>query len=757
MKPTGGRIPSIYLLLFAALSTFLLLVIAALPSGIFLPLISLLQHSTSDGLRSWFGAHKIAVFLAIATFAVILIVVAWRLRQAIFMMLRTQVAYINMLDPSETSWRCIILSVTLLTVIHLPTLRDGSFISDDFELIRANRSRTVGDLLLRTHGDHVMPVYRLEVMVLDFLSGTNPFGWNLALLVSYSSALLVMGLFMKEIGVGSLGIVLGLTTYGLSHTVSLALLGYYCLNIPMQAATLALAATMCYLRGDRNSFLTLVGHTLLVINCLIDVANVWVFGAVPLLYFAASIKGQSLKDLGNWISERRWCVFTWFFIGILLVVFYAAAFRFGSGARFLVMQSDRGVPLTFWGAFCQSVYYFSSGIVSELYFPGFRGLPSHFQFLVLAIALVAVILGASSASHKDRRILAAVSIILLVLDIEVSVARPMSGTYFGPQYVTAAQMYASIVAALVLSVIWSKTNAREGLLALVMAGTLVTQVGCWFPCLIEYRLKMTSGMKMLNRLRDLDTRMAGLLKPPADHLEVIPDIPAGKLGAFYPVQKWEVGGIGEYPLSAFTDFLSIGKSPVRIGATRVMHPIDSSQVDWVESLRRSVSPSFLERVALYPELGEVYLNRQRLRSDPEIKADVSGGQLPKSLENLPSLLHGAKDVLPISNVGVEFSTDGGADVVIAEGSWDPESKSVLRLNVDRISDRQDFEIGVSFQGNIPASRESWVDAHGGGSQHFKINLLQSVHYALCTNIHEIRLVFGSRGRYRLENVSFSDH
>lgn len=745
---TMTRIPAKYLLMFASLSAILLLVVTALPTHILSPLSHLSGHSKTGGPAAWLIANKIWLGLAVGGIASLILIITYYFRHKLQSILRKETTDIDSPEVSRTIRHLVLLSVAVLAAIHLPTLTDGTFIDDDFELIRYNRSYPLSDLLVRTHGDHVMPLYRLEVLVLDFLSGTNPFGWNLALLASYSSALLVMGLFMMEIGVCPIGIVFGLTTFGLSHTTSVAMVGYYCVNILMQAATLALAACLCYLRGDRNPLYTALGHALMIIACLIDVANIWVLGAVPLLYLAVSITGLSSKDLVNWFLERKSMMISWLLIGLSIAVFYAAAFRFGPGDRFLSMQKVYGQPLSIGGVVWQTIYYFSSGLFCELYLPIGRNLPSLFHISILVSVLLAAISAVQTASPKNRRILAALFIVILVLAIEVCVARPNSGTGFATQHVTAGQMFATVLAACVFSVMWSRTKIREGLLAFMVLAAIVTEAGCWFPSLIKYRLKMASGLKMLDNLRDLNTRIAPILQPHTNHLHVIPDIQPGSLGSLYPVERWQAS-LRHYPISAFADFLSIGKSDIRICRNRSMRP--SCQVELVASVRQAVSPSFLETLAPFPELGDLFLNGHELRSYRDRTDDVPG-----LLHSLPSLLHGAMNVHEVSGTSVEFSTDHGAAFVVAEGSWDPEARSILRFDVESISEPGIQEIGISFRGNLPTSRAFWIEVSERGIQHVKVGMLQSVCYALCTNISELQLQFNSPGRYRLGNVSLSE-
>lgn len=325
--------------------------------------------------------------------------------------------------------------------------RHGFFRLDDFHLLSVARTVPFPAQLWLAHGDHSMPLFRVELAGLLASAGASPACFNTANFFGCTSLLIAGCWLLAEMRARWASLVVFATVTWAWPGWAEFTEGYYVLSVYVQSGTFGLVALAALIRGSRTGetrwFVLSALGTLAA--ALIDLSGVWVFGAELAFLWAV------WPDLRTLPRAARCAIALGVGAFLVVLAFNGAVFRHGG---FLIQA---GPPPSI-SATALAVVSGIAGRLCELalpFHPAFlfaHSLAYGAEAIVLAGAMVVAWRVGRRMDSRDRRLLVAIGASLLGCIALVAVARhpDEAGFFWPPKWTCLAHVWLVIAVALIV-------------------------------------------------------------------------------------------------------------------------------------------------------------------------------------------------------------------------------------------------------------------------------------------------------------------
>ena len=595
-------------------------------------------------------------------------------------------------NNQEIDWnfyyKLFMISFLFVGVRNGPCIIDGYFRYDDFEFFSTNRTEKFPALLWMTHGDHVLPFYRLEVFLMEYVFSTEPVPYNIFVSLLFVLIIVFSGMLLLEMSCSRLTILLfsvlcvGWINWGEITS------GYFCLSVYVQIVLFAIIGMWAYLRWEKSSkaiykaiVIASIGFAL-----YLDMAGVWVPASLILFSGFATRSNLSTSKFRAWCKNNLWliisCTVLYLFFGILNLY----AFHVGDHADFLSMAgTQKHTVVSF---FVQLFYLISAGLLLALVFPaGYQRLPEiclvPMLLVVFASAVFVYLRGMKGADELFRRRAFFVSFVIVIVSAMIAFGRPMFDFNLGWVAKYTAMPY--LLFCLLVCIFWDrffcvKCDAdKKSFLCktiIVCISFIATQLT--FDRVMYAYGGNSAGYKInleeAKVRRENVSELRGLLVEPlavtqGRHIRV-PNLDGKYIEKIYPKLFF-------YNLSHYVDFVVPPNKELRLYRNKAMDGWFASDVATVDSLRSSVDSVFLESLN-----SDKYIRKMYLGSTEIYPSQTSCSH---SAEKAPQTHAGkSSQVQIIDNMIVE--SDGHKMIIIAGGEWDPEKKYLLQITAKNLDE-----------------------------------------------------------------------
>jgi len=311
--------------------------------------------------------------------------------------------------------------------------RHGFFRLDDFEILWVARSLPVTHQVLRLHGDHTLPLYRLEVFALVSLFGPSVGAFNAVNCALLVGMLLAGCWLLAELEAGYMALVVFACANWFWPGWGEYTSGYYLLSVYPQSVMFGFASIAMLRRAMQLDSWLWLGASMTCAGVAggIDLAGGWIIPALAIFGWAF----RSTASAPNRMMPRFLAGLT--MLTSLIVAYDAVLFSAGG---FLAQKGDASRH------FLELALAFVSGLggatILSAFFPFSAGsLNSHgvIHGVELAALLAAVFVARwwyQQQTLSDRRLFVAMITVIMLLVAMIVIARPTleAGFFWPPKW-----------------------------------------------------------------------------------------------------------------------------------------------------------------------------------------------------------------------------------------------------------------------------------------------------------------------------------
>lgn len=650
-------------------------------------------------------------------------------------------------------------SLCTVAVRNWSCILHGYFKYDDFEFFSTNRTESLLSLMVTPHGDHLLPLYRLEVALMNFLFGVNPIFYNLFVSSLFALILIFAGLLLREMRASQL-------TTGLFAIICIGWIdwgeitaGYFCVSVYVQITLLSMISIWSYFRWTRTSAKI---YKLLTIVCIssalfLDISGAWVPLGVIIFSCCEFLSVSSRRFPGDWFTSNQW-LFT------VTVILYSAfamltyfVFYFSKYGVFLSMSGGRHTIFSF---LSQLLYLVSGGLLLSPFFPiGYNLLPTTIlmPLLVVLFAFAGYIIFKTlknSCAEVRWRIVSVLFIILITATIVV-IGRPMTGLKYAlvAKYTGVLYLWFCLLICLIWNQYWERTDlpgkSRMATFSILLLFCFIGQQIFFDNILFlsqaeatGYKVNISEAKIRKDNINEIRQRLIQpLLASKRGELR-IPGLDGNYIFNSYPK-------LFTYNLSHYIDFIVPERKKVILYKNKAMQGWSAKDVVTVTSLRSNTDSEFIAFL-------ENNLYAQRLYLSP---VELSANTVSDSTFKTGSIRSGQfENSTTVSNQpdgSTLLESNGSAELVIDKGVWDPEKRHLLVLNVGHYGTTKtnNVKLEVHFTGDlkIPYSKSYFIIPSGKQST-LSIDLLQIYSYSLNPRVGNLRIAFPEPGKYLVSDM-----
>lgn len=667
--------------------------------------------------------------------------------------------FLTGIDRKTLIYLCLY-SIAVVAVRNWSSVLNGYFKYDDFEFFSTNRTESLLTLFVTPHGDHLLPLYRLEIAVMNFLFGVNPLYYNLLVSLLFVMLVVFAGLLLREFGASSFTSVL--FSFFLICWVNWGemVAGYFCISIYVQIALLSLISIWSYFRWVKTLS---IFYPILCVVCIgsalfLDFSGVWVPLGVLVFSLETFFSANPRPTITNWFKSHRWLLMATAVLYFSFAVLNLLAFSVDKHGVFLSMSGH--LKHTILSFLSQLFYTISGGLLLTPLFPiGYNLFPKVLLLVLLTTLIVSAGLVVSDAVQnsqtKVKWHLISVLIIICMTVSLVVIGRPMAGfDYVLPtKYIGVPFIWFCILNCLIWDHYWQKAElAGRKKMATATVILLLFFIGhqLFFDSLlyayqaeiVGYRTNVADAKIRKKSVNEIRQRLIlPLFESKSNDLH-IPALDGKYIYNAYP-KLWS------YNLSHYIDFLVPEGKKVVLNRNNAMQSWTAKDVVCVDSLRSNTDVRFIQLLENDAYVQRMYLSPVELNTNTSLVTSVKSDSInPGQFVNTSSLL-----VQP--DGGMLFVSDGSAEMVINKGDWDPEEKHLLVLNVaykEKFKkDKVKLEVQFTGELNIPYRKNYFVITSGKQSI-LSIDMLQIYSYSLNPRVGSLRISFPIPGTYVVSSV-----
>ncbi|PHQ34293.1 hypothetical protein [Rhodopirellula bahusiensis] len=628
------------------------------------------------------------------------------------------------------------------------TLFWGYFESDDYFMVGVARDGNFPGSLLSTHNDHVLPLLRLEYSFLYEIFATNPFAYNLGVLLSFSLMLYSGCILLRECTLNRIS-----TFVFLFLCINWSLwgeftAGSYILQKYMQITTCGLLGCWSWIRWEKTQRRSYFAGCVLavLVACLMNPSGYWVPCAV--LVFAAMrlLSRPGSNSIRETFRDGRAIAFAVIGVVAISMAVYRFAYSLPGNDEFLTLTDE---PLTLTG-FAQQFFLFVSTLIVTVCFP----LPHHVDkvglllpfLLSVSVAAAAIFICSSRALTRELKA-TTLAIILIMLGIitMVCLGRPIPGfdyivaaKYLGPAYV-----WLCLTASFCVQGFWNATSSNNrlhwrltqtlvGFLAIALLGHGAVELGARAELPFLDRDVSRNGKlreqirerRAVGRLRD---EVISPLEQDSPEDLRLPNLSGDAIAHALPELAFPWG---ERPsLRMLVPLLESRPRSI------VCVPLEN---DPSLKIRDSISPSFIKLLHTNDLLREIAFtpleieSRSVNASDDDVASDVKR-QSPDQSQPLKIV-----------------STDESLMLQSPSGSWDPTRYPNLRL---RVLGRESLSLRLVVHGEFDTRVHHQFSVDPASEPQIDLALSTLLEYSCSKNIASLELAGADLGKLALQKAS----
>ncbi|MCM2375244.1 hypothetical protein [Aporhodopirellula aestuarii] len=567
---------------------------------------------------------------------------------------------------------------------------NGYFRYDDFEVVSICGDGSFWDQLFVVHGDHTLPLFRIEMWVLLQSFGTEPFVYNLFYFLIFVAVPVVTFFLFREFRIGDgasyLFLVLFVTWLGWPHLVA----GYYILSVYLQAVLFTSAAVLFLqkylaMHRKRDAILSLVMASLAL---AIELAGVIVIPILVVFLIAGFRREFGVKQFVR-LNCGYLTAFVLLVVGVCSYLWYV--FRVLYPGRFLVMAGASGESEGFIGLVSRSYLVLRNGIVHTLSGLNLLDLSddSRLGDVVLLGLIVMVALACRVAWLSGRqsvvKFLLAASVCMLGAIVMTAIGRPQGAVF---KHVVIVFYWFSVVVAVGLAVSISAIKDRSIRLGLFVLPIVL----CFLPPLLMH-FQYPSSQLTAARYNLIDARARRLQLGELANLLLGPlaDVPGERriptLDGNYLFAKFG-SGLYKYDMSFYRHHIGLSNDRVVLYRNQAMSSWTAPSVQTADDLRDVVDSRFKKQLKASPSLRELYLQ-------PIVLGDRNSG-----IANLGEYL-----AEPIFHTATELPVtldEQNHDSAIFAGAITTSGGLLLSLNA-KVLNRQEGELQIYFTNDFAAN------------------------------------------------------
>ena len=641
------------------------------------------------------------------------------------------------------------------------SVMNGYFKYDDFEFFSDNRTESLLTLLITPHGDHLLPLYRLEVATMNFLFGVNPLYYNLFVSLLFVMLVIFAGLLLRELGTSPFTTVLfSILLIGWINWGEMVA-GYFCISVYVQIALLSLISIWSYFRWEKTSAAI---YPILTVACIgsalfLDISGVW----VPLAVIVFSLRTHFLTDprstLTVWFKSHRWLFMTNIVLYGTFAILNMFVFFVVKHGEFLSMSGNfKHTILSF---LSQLLYTISGGVLLTPLLPiGYHLLPEKLLLALLTALIISVgavvVCTVKNSEPKTRWNLISVLIIICMTVLLVVIGRPMAGFDYAlaTKYIGVPFIWFCILICLIWDHYWKRVDfTGRNKMATVTVVLLLFFIGhqllfdsilyAYQAEIVGYRANVADAKVRKKNINEIRQRLLlPLLESKSNDLR-IPALDGKYIYNAYP-KLWT------YNLTHYMDFLVPKGKRVVFNRNEVMQSWTAKDTVTVVSLRSNTDIHFIRLLENDAYVQRMYLSPVELSTNSNSDTSIMSDSInPGQFINTSSLL-------AQPDGGMLLESDGTAEMIVDKSDWDPEEKHILALTIEyQEKNRKDgVKLEVNFSGElkIPYDKNYFVISPGKQST-LSIDLLQLYSYSLNTQVANLRVGFPTPGTYKISGVS----
>jgi len=378
--------------------------------------------------------------------------------------------WFNKLSHGKQYLFILMICVVFSFAVHGDSVINGYFNMDDFEIISINHSHTIGESILIPHGnDHTMPLFMLEMRVLDYFFGQNALPYNLFIFFLFSLIPFFIYLIFERLNFNRISFFIFLILFSGATGWADLIGGFNIMSTYMQAILFFTITMWSYLEWHttkQNKFLLFFGLSILG-SITIDLPGIWVLPVIPVWMFVVHIIKDNLiqiklQNIISFLKNNKPPLLIFITTILLFLTFFIFTFTVVQPNTFLTALDGGDIatndirdsgwkPSTL---LHNSVSVFSSGVSLTLFAPNAVKILSHpslvgrvqkywssLEFLILFLNLLFLFFLFKNSDNKNRRLYIFLASIFMVSISMVVIARPNQGIlpdfdyrYAGPAF-----------------------------------------------------------------------------------------------------------------------------------------------------------------------------------------------------------------------------------------------------------------------------------------------------------------------------------
>ncbi|MBI3442697.1 MAG: hypothetical protein HY007_02935 [Candidatus Sungbacteria bacterium] len=326
---------------------------------------------------------------------------------------------------------------------HANNILRGYFYLDDFEVMEVARANSFLRSLLIPHGeDHILPLFRIEMKILDTFFGTNPTPYNIFVFIIFALTSFFTYLAFKRLKLPVGSFIIFLVLFSGTPAWSEILTGYYTISIYLQISfffAVMLWAYAAWMHVNRRRYLAIFAIALAG-AVTVDNTGVWVVPAI-IIAMAATYRRfdraptAPQRRLRHFFLQNRYPLSIVVIVGTLYAAFFAISFLVLQPGTFL-SSSHTNIP----HMAKDGISVISSGLTLAAFAPHTPKLLAHpvlitsigrlwpsFEYALFFLNLLFFWCARRNAARHERTFLMGCAGILLLTIFMVVRARPGAG------------------------------------------------------------------------------------------------------------------------------------------------------------------------------------------------------------------------------------------------------------------------------------------------------------------------------------------
>jgi hypothetical protein len=632
---------------------------------------------------------------------------------------------------------------TLLVSRYAPTLHQGFFQFDDFEIISVMRTHPLHETIFMVHGDHTMPLFRLEVWLMHALFGFNAFFYNAALLMMLGVLLLFGVLLLKEMAAGFVGAALFFVLAGTASLWGEFLAGYYAVSTYLQQTALCVIACWAYLRWRRTHRAGFATAAIVapLLAALLDISGFWVTSGLAVFVLAVKM-GEGPGGWSPWWYRHRPMVGGLVLACVAVVLFNAYVFLLLAPQGFLSMS---GASPTWTQRATQVWYYISTVLLLPLVPTGYWKLPPHLLVVVLLAVDLAVLVLIVIARRLPRALwwLVLAGMVIAAGDgVMVALGRPQPGLSFPWQtkYIGSGYTWWLVSLCVLMGAVWMRaprlrrTALLQWYLAVAVIYVVLQIIGGMAAAAITAQAAGYPGYIAQAQLRrqgiaELRDAIAPLFL--RQNIPSVPLLTGRSIAARYPA-------LFRYDLICYRDFVQPPGRRARFVQNQAMADNSAGDRDTCGAAQQGPDP-LVTVASLRDAAGEAF--RRNLRDNSHAR-DFYLAPVALAFHAMPCAFARGSSI-----------SDGGTTRVVRTGEWDPERAHLLRLTMRYEGSSPVARVALPFKSEFPSISPAWLDVPANQTLCLIADLLQLHSYALPRRVNDLRMQFLTPGRYVVTSLS----